>query len=159
MNHQGNETVDYLMSDENNEQDFFEFADLELTNEQLAEVKGGPGGYNCSVCGLGLGNHNETTLNDEEEEAEEDFFQFADLDLTDEQLAEIKGGPGGWGCPTCDYSNHNETTVSDETEVTEEDFFRDLSLTDEQLAEVKGGPVPAGGGPRVKIFLCPSDPN
>ncbi|MCG3146496.1 MAG: hypothetical protein HONDAALG_04610 [Gammaproteobacteria bacterium] len=85
-----------------------------------------------------------------EETDNQDFFQFADLDLTDEQLAEIKGGPGGgWGCHTCDYSNHNETTVSDETEETEEDFFRDLSLTDEQLTEVRGGQ-------KVKIYICPS---
>ena len=44
MNQQENETVDYLISEETADQDFFAFADRGLTDEQLAEVKGGPGG-------------------------------------------------------------------------------------------------------------------
>ncbi len=116
---------------------------MNLTDKQLAEIKGGPGSTWCSQCLVIYSNHNETTVSDESE-AEDDFLQFADLDLTDEQLAEIKGGPG-W-CIQCGgiYSNHNETTVSDESEA-EDDFlqFADLNLTDEQLAEIKGGP---GGG-------------
>lgn len=44
---------------------------------------------------------------------EQDFFQFDELTLTDEQLAEIKGG----ACPSCNWGppilNHNETTAKD----------------------------------------------
>ncbi len=142
MNQQANETIDSLTSQDTEDQDFFEFADLNLTDEQLAQIKGGPGSGWCSQCAVIYSNHNETTVRDDTEEVEEDFFQFADLSLTDEQLAEIKGGPG-W-CTQCGivYSNHNETTVNDDAEEAEEDFFQfaDLSLTDEQLAEIKGGP-------------------
>ena len=38
-------------------------------------------------------NHNET-IDSDDSEAEDDFRQFADLELTDEYLAEVKGGPG-----------------------------------------------------------------
>ncbi len=117
------------------EEDFFQFADLDLTDEQLAEIKGGPWG--CSWCGHTVGNHNETTARDEtEEDAEEDFFQFADLSLTDEQLAEIKGGP--WVCSWCGYTggNHNETTADDEE--AESESLDDLSVEDDE--QVKGGP-------------------
>jgi hypothetical protein len=147
MRQQENETVAYLMNEENGEQDFFQFADLELTDAQLAEVKGGPGTW-CTQCVVVYSNHNEMTASDDTGEAEEDFFQFADLELTDEQLTEVKGGPGGgFGCSYCGggLGNHNETTAEDDTEAAEDDFlqFADLSLTDEQLTEVKGGP---GGG-------------
>lgn len=77
-----------------------------------------------------------TAIETTQAEIEEDFFRFADLDLTDEQLAEIKGGP--WGCSWCGYTggNHNETTVEDEEAETE--ALDDLSVEDYE--QVKGGP-------------------
>lgn len=129
------------------ETDFLEFADLSLNEEQLAEVKGGPGGgFGCTWCGVNGGNHNETTVSDEEEKAEDDFLEFADLSLNDEQLDQLKGGPGGgFSCTWCQLQgNHNET-VSEDFEDNEDDSleFADLSLNDEQLDQLKGGP---GGG-------------
>ena len=42
MNQQENKTVDYLISEENDERGFFQFADLDLNDEQLGKIKGGP---------------------------------------------------------------------------------------------------------------------
>ncbi|MBS1788174.1 MAG: hypothetical protein JST85_10650 [Acidobacteria bacterium] len=69
MNQQTTETIDYLTS-EDAEEDFFQFTDLSLTDEQLAEIKGGPGSGWCTQCGGIYSNHNETVSNDEELEAE-----------------------------------------------------------------------------------------
>ena len=145
MNQQANDTIEYLTSEDAEDQDFFEFADLNLTDEQLAEIKGGPGSGWCTHCTVVFNNHNETTVNDDIE-ADDDFLQFADLNLTDEQLAEIKGGP--W-CSQClvVYSNHNETTVNEDseakrTEIKSNSLRQDSGLADlEPSGEIKGGPT------------------
>jgi hypothetical protein len=61
----------------------------DLSVEDDEQVKGGPGGYNCSVCGIGLGNHNETTTSDEDED-EDDVESLADLPMKDDE--QITGG-------------------------------------------------------------------
>lgn len=66
-------------------------------------------------------------------ETENDFFQVADLNLNDEQLDSLKGGP--MFCTWCTtIGNHNETTVSDDDSV-----VSDLAVSDEQASEVTGG--------------------
>ncbi len=75
-------------------------------------------------------------------EAELESLLFEDLNLTDEQLAEIKGGPGGWGRPTCDDNNHNETTVEDDA-----DLLDDLMLDTARADDIKAGCPGCGWGP------------
>lgn len=57
-------------------------------------------------------NHNETTVSDEEDEA-----QLTDLGLTDKELDVIKGGQSGESKRPPDgggfINNHNETVLSD----------------------------------------------
>ncbi len=132
MNQQENETVDYLMSEENDEQDFFQFADLEVTDEQLAEIKGG---WWCTQCGVALGNHNETTVSDETDEAETEALDDLPVD-NDEQ---VKGGPGS-GSNGGVWLNHNETiSADDEAEAeAETEALDDLPVQDDE--QVKGGP-------------------
>ena len=127
MNQQANETVDYLASEDTDDQDLLQFADLSLTDEQLDEIKGGPW---CTQCGVGYGNHNETTVEDEEAETE----SIEDLPVADDE--QVKGGP--WGSDGMGGStrlNHNETTVEDEEAETES--IEDLPVDDD--AQVSGG--------------------
>lgn len=134
MNQQDNETVNYLMSDENDEQDFFQFDDLALTDEQLAEIKGGT----CLGCTWGppIFNHNETTAEDDANEIELD-----DLMLSDVQENDIKAGCLGctWGPPIL---NHNETAVEEDEDKVE--ALADLPVEDGE--QVKGGPGSGSGG-------------
>ncbi len=125
------------------ELEMFLFDDLNLTDEQLAEIKGGPvggGDWACPTCGFH--NHNETTVEDDES-------LLDDLMLSPTQENDIKGGcPGcNWG-PPC--TNHNETTQSDEPE--EAESLSDLSLTDEQADETKAGAGGSGGGAGKATF-------
>lgn len=141
--------------------------DLNLNETEEAEIKGGPkrifiGGLSVAESALpnlgsegeviggtkeGAGtlipggtnfNHNETTVADESE-TEDEFLQFADLNLTDEQLAEVKGGPSGW-CTQCGgiYSNHNETVSSDDSQIVVGHLLgEDLAVPDAEA--IKGG--------------------
>ena len=114
------------------EEGFFQFADLNLTGEQLAEIKGGPGW--CSQCVIIYSNHNETTADDDAEADELD-----DLPVSDEVDAEVKGGPKlGQGDVILSGPNfnHNETTAEDEEAETES--LDDLPVEDDE--QVKGGP-------------------
>jgi hypothetical protein len=86
--------------------------------EPTGEVKGGPGGYNCSVCGIGLGNHNETTADDEEAEIEalDDLpapvNALPDLEPEDEVVGgALKGKPQHL---VDSWTQHNETMAEDE---------------------------------------------
>ncbi|MGE0126839.1 MAG: hypothetical protein AB7U82_01950 [Blastocatellales bacterium] len=142
MNQQENETVDYLMSDdENDEQDFFEFADLEPADEQLAEIKAG-----CQGCGIKF-NHNETTAEDDESEAESlDDLPAPINSLPDlEPEVEVVGGAlkGKPQHLVDSWTQHNETTAEDdEAETTE--AIEDLPVEGDE--QVKGGPGGYGSG-------------
>ena len=96
MNQQEDETVERLSNEENDGQDFFEFADLNLPDTQLAEIKGGPSaGSHNSNQGWGKWefnhNHNETVAVEDEEEAEA-IAPLADLSVGTEQEERVKGG-------------------------------------------------------------------
>ena len=111
--------------------------DLFLTAETESNIKAG-----CLGCvgGPPVINHNETTVSDDEVEA-----QLTDLGPADEELDGIKGGPdgtrpggddGGGGRSGGDWViNHNETTLSDEQAATE--ALDDLTV--EGGEQVKGG--------------------
>ncbi len=75
-----------------------------------------------------------TTIENTLTETEQDFFEFANLELTDEQLAEIKGGIGECPAWRCGF-NHNETTAADEADETA--ALDDLPVEDDE--QVKGG--------------------
>lgn len=92
--------VDSLMTEETDEQDFFQFADLELTDEQLTAVKGGPW---CSQCAVVYSNHNETTASDNESEnnppvettnqpEQQPSAPLTDLPIAAAQAAQVSGG-------------------------------------------------------------------
>lgn len=122
-----------------------QLADLRLTAEELDGIKGGCGPFHEAPSRPPIGgyinNHNETTVSDGEDE--QGFFEFADLSLTDEQLAEIKGGGGGgWGCHDCGFSNHNETMAEDEA-----DLLDDLTLDTAQADDIKAGCFNCWGPP------------
>jgi subtilisin family serine protease len=107
MNQQDNETVNYLMSDENDEQDFSRFTDLTMSAEQSGKIQGGginpfdDNNHGTHVAGaigaMGSGfdrgntllNHNETAENDEDED--EESQSLADLAVKDDE--QVKGGP------------------------------------------------------------------
>ena len=150
MKRQTNEIADYLTTLDTEGQDFFEFAELLPDDEQLDGIKGGltvypkrrPDGGD----GDWIGNHNETTASDLENEGE---AQLVDLAVADEQADAAKGGSYAWvvtgdktqsGNPI--ITNHNETTLSDQAGEVQ---VADLSVADEQADGAKGGP-PAGGG-------------
>jgi subtilisin family serine protease len=181
MNQQDNETVNYLMSDENDEQIFFQFDDLMLSDAQGNNVKAG---YRCCPkncrpsCGGWISNHNETAAEDDSDENDEqDFSRFTDLTMSAEQSGKIQGGginpfddnnhgthvAGTIGAMSSGSDrgntllNHNETAVNDEDEDEESQSLADLAVKDDE--QVKGGPVLSGEGRSVKIYLCPSDPN
>ena len=84
MKQEATETVDYLTSEETVEE-FFPVADLSLTDEQLDDIKGGPGSGGYGSGGV-LMNHNETTMEDEEAEAD----SLTDLPVASEE--QIVGG-------------------------------------------------------------------
>ncbi len=135
MNQQTTETVNYPLGEANDEQDFFEFADLNLTDEELDGIKGGgtwppPGGTL---------NHNQTVVSDET-----DLDELEDLLLTDAQESEIKGG-GTWPPPGGTF-NHNETVAKDDVAGT--DLLADLTVADAE--QIKGG-NPQGTG---KTLTC-----
>ncbi len=137
MNH--NETA---VEDEESEPETL--ADLPV--EEAEQIKGGPGW--CTQCGGIYSNHNET-VDDDDSEADDDLLQFVDLALTDEQLAEVKGGPGSGWCTQCGgiYSNHNETVDSDnEYDAQEIDSLDDLSLEPATENTITGGPGGYGSG-------------
>ncbi|MEP7343348.1 MAG: hypothetical protein ABI977_36830, partial [Acidobacteriota bacterium] len=116
MNQQANETVDYLTSEDTEDQDFFEFADLALTDVQLAEIKGGPGTGWCSQCVVIFSNHNETTAEDEEAETDDELF---DLLVAEAQAEDVKGG-----CINCGVKlNHNEITAEDDEAEANDELF------------------------------------
>ena len=112
------------------ENDFFQFADLNLQDEELDNLKGGPMFYTwCTT----IGNHNETTVTDDSDGTGEDLFQFADLNLQDEELDNLKGGP--MFCTWCTtIGNHNETTVEDSASE-----LNDLTVSDDSA--IVGGPL------------------
>lgn len=134
MKQQAHETVDYLTTEEDDAQDFFQFADLALTDEQLDEVKGGPGAGWCTGCAVIYGNHNETTVEDEEAETE----ALNDLEVEDDE--QVKGGEGsGVGGITF---NHNETVAGDDEDQQDAEalLLDDLVSATETEEQVKGGP-------------------
>jgi hypothetical protein len=102
--------------------------DLDLTDEELDSIKGGPnpggaddGGGGGRTGGDWIINHNEMTLRDAHDLLPAEA-QVTDLDLTDEELDSIKGGPnpggaddGGGGRSGGDWiMNNNEMMLRDE---------------------------------------------
>ena len=97
-----------------------QLTDMGLTDEELDGIRGGrlTGAEEDGGGGIGgdwIINHNETTVSDNEVEA-----QLTDLGLTDEELDGIRGGKltgsedGGGGGMGGDWIiNHNETILTD----------------------------------------------
>jgi subtilisin family serine protease len=155
MNQQEKETVEHLTGEES-----VPCADLDLTDEQMDEIKAGAVCHGTTVLAWarvdGVGpstNHNETVV--EEQDDDGTAAELTDLAMRDEQSGKVQGGitrtdddnnhgthvagtigaigSGGAG----GLINHNETTAEDEdTEASELD---DLAIeADEQI---KGGSI------------------
>lgn len=137
MEQQAIEKADRLTSVEAHEPASLKITDLNLTDAEANEIKGGTICHGKTVLawarvdGVSASNHNQTVSYDET-----DLDELEDLLLTTAQESDIKAGwltstwpPSGGGI------NHNETVAADE--VTETEPIADLPVEDAE--QIKGG--------------------
>lgn len=145
MEQQTIEKADRLTNVEANEPASQQIADLNLTDAEANQIKGGPVCHGTTVLawarvdGVSASNHNETMSYDET-----DLDELEDLLLSATQESDIKAGrdnTGGSQSAGFAYAvltvNHNETVAEDgDLETT---ALADLPVADDK--HIKGGPV------------------
>lgn len=148
MEQQAIEKANRLTSREVNEPASLQIEDLNLTEAETNEIKGGPICHGTTVLawarvdGVAASNHNETVSYDEA-----DLDQLEDLLLSTAQESDIKAGRDNTdGCQSAGFgyavllTNHNETMAEDvEGSDTATSQLADLPVTNEQAQQAKGG--------------------